>query len=160
MEYVYETVSWTHIFILVLAFVLLKQENGAGHIKELISLFFLFKCTCLLVILSTFRRTRAYKTSKLTNLNWKPHSAIFNTVIYVSAPLALFLSLLSLSHSLSYFLFFQQKVSSQIEQMQADSSQEVHPSEPLCLYLRHASTDCEGTSFPLSLTGRCACVWV
>ncbi len=88
------------------------------------------------------------------------NSAIFNTVIYVSAPLALFLSLLSLSHSLSYFLFFQQKVSSQIEQMQADSSQEVHPSEPLCLYLRHASTDCEGTSFPLSLTGRCACVWV
>ncbi len=33
------------------------------------------------------------------------NSAIFNTVIYVSAPLALFLSLLSLSHSLSYFLF-------------------------------------------------------
>ncbi len=39
VEYVYETVSWTHIFILVLLFVLLKQENGAGHIKELIPLF-------------------------------------------------------------------------------------------------------------------------
>ncbi len=65
--------------------------------------------------------------------------------------LSLSLSLL-LSLSLSYFPLFQHKVSSQIEQMQADISQDVHPSEPLCLYLRHASThsstDCEGTAFP------------
>ncbi|XP_073689025.1 ribonucleoprotein PTB-binding 2-like, partial [Garra rufa] len=48
--------------------------------------------------------------------------------------------------------------------MQADISQEVHPSEPqasLCsVCIRdtptHSSTDCEGTSFPLSLMGRCA----
>lgn len=125
-----------------------------------------------LAILSTFKSIKAYRWLVWTEQIWtESHKlfrfhGVFNAMLFVSSPPS-FLFLIH-SFSLSYFSFFLCKISSQIEQMQADISQEVHPSEPqaslysFCLWdpPTHSFTDCEGTSFPFSLTGHCVCVWV